>query len=79
MDVRTSRLIRALGIVLASALFQACAMATGPWAPQRGAAANRNMVSNYDAYGRRIAHQRSVNRTMTVLHDKVGVHDYRYY
>ena len=79
MYIRPSRLIAAACFVLASVTLQACAMTTGQYVPARGAAANRSMVRNYDAFGRLVAHQRSVNRTMTVMHDKGGVADYRYY
>ena len=79
MHIRPSRLFAGACFVLASALLQACTMTTGQYVPARGAAANRSMVSNYDAFGRPVARQRSVNRTMTVMHDKGGVADYRYY
>ena len=79
MHVRPSRLIAAAFLVLASAMLQACAMTTGQYVPSRGVATNRSMVSNYDAYGQPVARQRSVNRTMSVMHDKGGVADYRYY
>ena len=80
MNSRTNRRLIALTCALAvAAMLQACAMATGQYVAQRGSATNRSMVSNYDAYGQPIARQRSVNRTMTVVHDKGGVHDFRYY
>ena len=79
MHIRPSRLIAGACLALASAMLQACAMTTGQYVPARGAAANRSMVSNYDAYGQPLARQRTVNRTMTVMHDKGGVADYRYY
>ncbi len=79
MRIKPSRLIAAACLVLASAMLQACAMTTGHYVPTRGSAANRSMLSNYDAFGRPVARQRSVNRTMTVMHDKGGVADYRFY
>ena len=79
MHIRPSRLIVAACCVLASAMLQACAMTTGQYVPTRGSATNRSMVSNYDAYGQPLARQRSVNRTINVMHDKGGVADYRYY
>ena len=80
MNSRTSGRLIALACALAgSALLQGCAMTTGPYLPQRGSNTNRSMVSNYDAYGQPITHRRTVNRTMTVMHDKGGVHDFRYY
>ena len=79
MHNKPSRLVTAVCFVLASALLQACAMTTGQYVPARGSASNRSMVSNYDAFGRPVARQRNVNRTMTVMHDKGGVADYRYY
>ena len=79
MRIRPSRLVTVTLFVLASALLQACAMTTGQYVPARGVATNRSMVNNYDAYGQPLARQRSVNRTMTVMHDKGGVADYRYY
>jgi hypothetical protein len=54
-------------------------MTTGQYSAQRGRATNSSMLNNYDMYGRPITYQRSVNRTMTVVHDKGGVHDFRYY
>lgn len=80
MNSRTNRRLIALSCALAgAAMLQACAMTTGQYTPQRGAATNRSMVSHYDAYGQPVARQRSVNRTMTVVHEKGGVHDFRYY
>ena len=79
MNSRTNRRLIALACALiGAAVLQACAMTTGQYVPQRGAATNRSMVSHYDAYGQPVA-QRSVNRTMTVVHEKGGVHDFRYY
>jgi len=80
MNSRTNRRLIALAVALVgSSLLQACAMATGQFVPQRGSATNRSMVNNYDAYGQPITRQRTVNRTMTVVHDKGGIHDFRYY
>lgn len=77
---RTNRRLLALGCALVGvALLQGCAMTTGQYVPQRGAATNRSMVSNYDAFGQPITRQRSVNRTMTVVHERGGLHDYRYF
>ena len=80
MTTRANRRLIALGCALACAtLLQACAMTTGQYIPQRGTATNRSLVSHYDAFGQPIARQRSVNRTMTVVHERGGLHDYRYY
>jgi hypothetical protein len=63
------------------ALLQACAttMNTSRYAAQRDRATNRSMVSNYDAFGQPITQHRTVNRTMTVVHERGGVLDFRYY
>ena len=80
MTSRTNFRLIALACALAGAsLLQACAMTTGQYVAQRGTATNRSMVSNYDMYGRPVTRQRSVNRTMTVVHENGGVHDFRYY
>lgn len=79
MRITPGRLLAVACALFASAMLQACAMTTGQYVPARGAAANRSMVSHYDSYGQPIARQRSVNRTMTVMHDRGGVADYRYY
>ena len=80
MNSKTNRRLIALACALVgSSLLQGCAMATGQYVAQRGTATNRSMVNNYDMYGQQITQQRTVNRTMTVVHDKGGVHDYRYY
>ena len=80
MNSRTSGRLIALACALAgSALLQGCAIATGPYLAQRGSNANRSMVSNYDALGQPITHRSSVSRTLTVMHDKGGLHDFRYY
>ena len=79
MQTRPPRLLATAFLVLACAMLQACAMTTGQYVPSRGAASNRSMVSNYNAYGQPVARQRTVNRTLTVMHDKGGVADYRYY
>ena len=80
MNSRTNRRLIGLACALiGAAMLQACAITTGQYVPQRGAATNRSMVSNYDAYGQPITRQRSVNRTMTVVHERGGVHDFRYY
>ncbi|MEO8621654.1 MAG: hypothetical protein ABI625_11350 [bacterium] len=80
MNSRTNRRLIALAVALAgSSLLQACSMATGQYVPQRGSATNRSMVSNYDMFGQPVSRQRSVNRTMTVVHANSGVHDFRYY
>ena len=79
MRITPARLIAIASAVVASAMLQACAMTTGQYVPARGAAANRSMVSHFDSYGQPINRQRSVNRTMTVMHDRGGVADYRYY
>ncbi|CAN5915695.1 hypothetical protein BH11GEM1_BH11GEM1_00970 [soil metagenome] len=79
MHIRPPRLLVAACLVLACATLQACAMTTGAYVPARGAASNRSMMRNYDAFGQPVARQRTVNRTMTVMHDKGGVADYRYY
>ena len=79
MRITPARLIAVACALVASTIFQACAMTTGQYVPTRGTAANRSMVSHYDSYGQPIARQRSVNRTMTVMRDRGGVADYRYY
>ncbi|MEP6991810.1 MAG: hypothetical protein ABJA80_12840 [bacterium] len=77
---RTNRRLMALACALAGvATLQGCAMATGQYVAQRNPATNRSLVNNYDQYGRPITHQRSVNRTMTVVRANGGVLDYRYY
>jgi hypothetical protein len=79
MNSRTNRRLIALACALAgAAVLQACAMTTGQYAPQRGTATNRSMLNRYNAYDQPVA-PRSVNRTMTVVHESGGVHDFRYY
>lgn len=79
MNPRTNRRMISLVCALAgTAVLQACAMTTGQYSPQRTPATNRSMVNRYDAYGQPVA-RRSVNRTMTVVHENGGVHDFRYY
>jgi hypothetical protein len=82
MNSRSKARLVALACALAgSSLLQACAatMNTGQYVVQRDRATNRSMVSNYDAFGQPITQHRTVNRTMSVVHENGGVLDFRYY